>query len=205
MDDNRIETAKNRVFQGGFGFGKNNPISLSTDNNHIYRVTGYSQIDDIVDCGYVRPKMGKAKGGHSGEVFWTQGNDKLYFYDKRPVIETTPDKLKDGQKGAISIDDLTAIHIFDEEQNRYINKLEEYKKAMKEKNEKSFTDRSELEKREYELIKQKNQMLTEQMKLQQENGLAMKYTNGFANTILLSILIFVFSIIIVMLIFNIFS
>ena len=196
MNDNRIETARNRVFQGGLGLGKNNPISMSTDNNHIYRVTGFSQIDDIVDCGYVRPPLGKAKGGHVNEVFWTQGNDKLYFYDKRPVIETSLDKLKNDQIGAISIDDLTAIHIFDEEQNKYVDKLAEYKKMRQENVEESFGRRSEIEKQEYELIKQKNKMLADQLQLQQENGLTMKYTNGFANIVLLSVITFILAIVI---------
>ena len=43
-DIERIINAKNRVFQGGLGLGKDNPISLHTDSSHVYRVTGVSQI-----------------------------------------------------------------------------------------------------------------------------------------------------------------
>lgn len=124
-DIERIINAKNRVFQASFSFGKNNPISMSTNSNHIYRVTGLSQIEDIINCGYVRPPSVKAKGGHIGEVFWTQGSDKLYFYDKRPVLETATDVLKEnGQIGAISLDKLTGIWIFDEQQNKYVNNIQ---------------------------------------------------------------------------------
>ena len=124
-DIERIIHAKNRVFQDGFGLGKDNPISLHTNDGHVYRVTGESQIEDIINCGYVRPPIDKAKGGHTGEVFWTKGSEKLYFYDKRPVIETSTDILKEeGQIGAISLDKLTGIWIFDKTQNKYVNNIQ---------------------------------------------------------------------------------
>ena len=124
----RIINAKNRVFQASFSLGKDNPISLKTDDKHIYRVTGLPQINDIMDSGFVRPPLGKAKGGHTGEVFWTQGEEKLFYYDKRPVLETSIDSLKDnGQKGAISLDELTGIWVFDEKENRYVNNIEDYR------------------------------------------------------------------------------
>jgi predicted permease len=53
------------------------------------------------------------------------------------------------------------------------------------------------------LIKQKNEMLLkQQQELQQTNGLSMKLTNGFANIILLSILTFIFAILIGFVIFK---
>ena len=129
-DIERIMNAKNRVFQGGLGLGKDNPISMHTDSNHVYRVTGTSQIEDIINCGYVRPPIGKAKGGHTGEVFWTKGNEKLFFYDKRPVIETSTDILKEeGQIGAISLDKLTGVWMFDEQQNKYVNNIQAVRNA----------------------------------------------------------------------------
>lgn len=124
-DIERIINAKNRVFQASISFGKDNPISMHTDSSHVYRVTGSSQIEDIISCGYVRPPLGKAKGGHKGEVFWTQGSDKLYFYDKRPVLETDIDTLKENRQiGAISLDKLTGIWMFDEQQNKYVNNIQ---------------------------------------------------------------------------------
>ncbi len=129
-DIERIMNAKNRVFQGGLGLGKDNPISMHTDSSHVYRVTGTSQIEDIINCGYVRPPIGKAKGGHTGEVFWTKGNEKLFFYDKRPVIETSTDILKEeGQIGAISLDKLTGVWMFDEQQNKYVNNIQAVRDA----------------------------------------------------------------------------
>lgn len=129
-DIERITNAKNRVFQASISFGKDNPISLHTDSSHVYRVTGSSQIEDIINSGYVRPPQGKAKGGHKGEVFWTQGSDKLFFYDKRPVIETSTDILKgEGQVGAISLDKLTGIWMFDEQQNKYVNNIQVVRNA----------------------------------------------------------------------------
>lgn len=123
-DIERIINAKNRIFHGGLGLGKDNPISLHTDGKYIYRVTGTSQIEDIINSGYVRPPLGKAKGGHIGEVFWTQGSDKLYFYDKRPVLETSVDILENRQIGAISLDMLTGIWMYDEQQNKYVNNIQ---------------------------------------------------------------------------------
>ena len=92
-DMERIMNTRNRIFESGISLGKNDPISMHTDSNHVYRVTGESQIEDIINCGYVRPPLGKAKGGHVGEVFWTHGGNKLFFYDKRPVLETSIDIL----------------------------------------------------------------------------------------------------------------
>lgn len=129
-DIERIVNAKNRVFQADLALGKDNPISMHTDSSHVYRVTGTSQIEDIINCGYVRPPIGKAKGGHTGEVFWTKGNEKLFFYDKRPVIETSTDILKEeGQIGAISLDKLTGVWMFDEQQNKYVNNIQAVRNA----------------------------------------------------------------------------
>ena len=120
----RITTAKNRVFYSdGLGIGRNNPISLHTSNSSIYRVTGMDQLADIVNCGYVRPKEGRVKGGHENEVFWSIGGEKTFYYDKRPVIETSVAKVKDGQIGSLSLNDLSAIWVFDYEQNAYTDKI----------------------------------------------------------------------------------
>ncbi|MBR3161862.1 MAG: hypothetical protein IKF19_03945 [Bacilli bacterium] len=130
-DMERVINTKNRVFQASISFGKDNPISMHTDSNHVYRVTGLSQIEDIINCGYVRPPLGKAKGGHKGEVFWTQGSDKLFFYDKRPVIETSTNILKgEEQLGAISLDKLTGVWMFDEQQNKYVNNIQAVRNAF---------------------------------------------------------------------------
>ncbi len=118
-----MEDVRNRVFNQTIPVGKNNPISLHTNEFSIYRITGMSQIVDIVNSGFVRPKEGKAKGGHTNEVFWTLGGDNLYYFDKRPVLETSIDNLKNNQLGALSIDDLTSIWIFDNESSSYIDRF----------------------------------------------------------------------------------
>ena len=125
----RISTAKNRVFStsDGLAFGKNNPISLHTSSSSVYRITGMSQIADIINCSHIRPKEGKINGGHTNEVFWAMGSDNLFYFDKRPVLETSKDKVIEGQIGALSLDDLTAVWIFDESKNCYVNKIDAIK------------------------------------------------------------------------------
>lgn len=133
----RITTAKNRVFYSdGLGIGRNNPVSLHTSTSSVYRVTGMDQLADIVNCGYVRPKEGRVKGGHENEVFWSIGGEKTFYYDERPVIETSVDKVKNGQIGSLSLDDLSAIWVFDYEQNSYTDKID-FMKQIRETTKKS--------------------------------------------------------------------
>lgn len=122
--DERVTNCRNRVFEQNLTIGKDIPHALTTDSNFNYRVTGMNQIADIIVTGYVRPNEGKIKGGHHNEVFWTHGSDKLFYYDKRPVLEVPVSKLQNNQTGAISINDLSAIYIFYNEENKYINRLE---------------------------------------------------------------------------------
>ena len=133
MDNERISDSRNRVFTNSLAIGKDIPIAMSTSNTSIYRVTGLNQIEDIINCGYVRPKAGKLMGGHTNEIFWTRGGEKTFYYDKRPVLEVQEDKLKDGQIGAISIEDLSGIWIFDESQNKYINQINYFKDLYKQR------------------------------------------------------------------------
>ncbi len=133
MNDDLIKNARNSVGKG-FCPGKTYPISLHTREEFVYRVTGMSQIDDIINCGYVRPKGYGIRSQKVGNViYWSQGNNKLYYYDKRPVIEAPINKVKDGQIGAISINDLSAIWMFDEEKQQYIDRLNVIKELHNEK------------------------------------------------------------------------
>lgn len=133
MDYNLIQNAKNSVGPG-FGPGADNPISLHTLETSVYRVTGMNQIKDIIDCGYVRPKGYGSRADRVGDkLYWSQGGSKLYYHDKRPVIEAPTDKVKDGQIGAISINNLSAIWMFDEQQNKYVNRLERIKQLHNQK------------------------------------------------------------------------
>ena len=126
MEDDRIESTRNRVFIRDLAFGKNAPIAMKTNDNFVYRVTGMDQVEDIINTGYVRSKA-KVKGGHNNELFWTRGGDKLFYYNKMPVLEAPHTKVQDGQMGAIPLEDLTAIWIFNDQENRYVNCIEYYK------------------------------------------------------------------------------
>ena len=97
----------------------------------MYRKTGMHQIEDIINTGYVRAKE-KVKGGHTNEIYWNRGGDKLFYWDKRPVLEAPADKVIEGQMGAIPLDDLTAIWIFNEKENRYVNCIEYYRSLREE-------------------------------------------------------------------------
>ncbi|MBO7718355.1 hypothetical protein J6S37_02580 [Candidatus Saccharibacteria bacterium] len=123
-DDERITSCRNRVFESNFGPKYNDePNVFRTKETSVYRITGIDQIADIVNCGYVRPKEGKLKGGHENEIFWSVGGEKLNFIDKRPILETSVGTVKDGQIGALSLDDLTAVWILDSESGKRENKL----------------------------------------------------------------------------------
>lgn len=125
MDDDRIQSTKNRVFVQEIPIGKNNPISLKTNSDYVYRVTGMNQIEDILNTGYVRSKE-VVKGGHKKELFWSRGGENLFYFDKRPVLEAPYSKVQNGQIGAIPIEDLTAIWMFNNEENKYVNCLDYY-------------------------------------------------------------------------------
>ena len=140
MDSKRISDSKNRVFVNTLAIGKDIPNKMSTSPTSIYRVTGLSQIKDILECGYVRPKAGKIVGAHKNEIFWTKGGEKTFYYDKRPVLEVPEAKLKDGQVGAISLDDLRGIWIYDDTQNKYINQIDYFKDLYKERHSKEERD-----------------------------------------------------------------
>lgn len=122
--DERIVNCKNRVFKTEFGPRYDDmPNVFRTNDASVYRVTGMDQIADIVNCGYVRSKEGKVKGGHENEVFWSIGGEKLNYIDERPILETSVDVVKDGQIGALSLNDLTAVWIFNSENGKRENKI----------------------------------------------------------------------------------
>ena len=134
-EDLRIETARNRVFEtkDGIPIGKNNKNAMRTIPTSIYRSTGMNQVKDIIACGYVRPRPGKLNGGHKNEVFWSRGSNKLYYYNKGAIILEVPiEKLEDNQIGAIPFEDLIGIWQFNEEENKFENKIDLYTKVYNE-------------------------------------------------------------------------
>ena len=123
---------KNSVGKG-VGPGKDTPYALSTDENHAYRITSYAQIEDIIETGYVKPK------DDGDKVYWSQGGEGLYYVDKtRAILEVPIDKVYDGKTGAVHIEDIEAIWIFDSNQEIYINKIEDIKKVYNISKEKNF-------------------------------------------------------------------
>lgn len=134
-EENRITTARNRVFEtsNGPAVGKNIPNAMRTNNNYVYRITGMNQLKDILACGYVRPREGKLKGGHENEVFWSLGSDKLFFYDlSRIVLEAPSTNVRNDQIGALSLEDLSGIWQFNPEKNAFENRIAFYKKVYEE-------------------------------------------------------------------------
>lgn len=132
---NEIGSFKNSVGPS-ISLGKDNPISLHTDSYHVYRVTGMDQIEDIIECGYVRPKgYGSRRQRVGDKVYWSIGGN-LYYFDKRPVLESTIENVRDGQIEPVYLDDLTAIWIFDEIENKYVDRLDYVKELYDAKNKK---------------------------------------------------------------------
>ena len=134
-EDLRITTARNRVFEtkNGLAIGKSIEYSMQTIPTSIYRATGMNQVKDILACGYVRPREGKLSGGHKNEVFWSRGSNKLYYFDKGMVILEVPiEKLEDNQIGAIPFEDLSGIWQYNQETNKYENRIEFYQKVYTE-------------------------------------------------------------------------
>lgn len=76
----------NRVFSSKQAFFKPKEGNFLADNpKYAYRITGQSQIDDIIKDGTVRAREGKMKGGRTGETQWTQGHqDHSYAPDTNP-------------------------------------------------------------------------------------------------------------------------
>lgn len=120
----RITNVKNSV-GAGIGIVSKVPYALKTSEQSVYRVTGMDQIQDIIECGYVRPKgYGPRRERVGDKIYWSIGGNGLNYIDRRPVIEAPIEKVLNGQIGAIPLYDLTAIWIFNEEISQYINQIE---------------------------------------------------------------------------------
>ena len=132
--DDRINNAINSVGPCNLALGRNNPMSLKSKEGYVYRITGMDQVEDIINCGFVRPKgYGSRRDRVGDKIYWSIGG-KVCYYDKRPVLEAPLSKIQNGQIGAVPLDDLSGIWIFNEEENQYINKIEEIKKLFYETN-----------------------------------------------------------------------
>lgn len=114
---NRISLPSNspisthRVFEGKNIFPSKTG-DIPTYGNQSYRLTRTDQLKDILETGYVRPRAGKVKGGHEGEVFWSQGNKDFTYKPKDVVLETKPNTLPIGNStNQVSVDNLNKIYV----------------------------------------------------------------------------------------------
>lgn len=136
MDDideltERINDAKNRVFEtkDSPAIGAKIPNAMPTNKAYVYRSTGKNQLTDILASGYVRPRATKVKGGHTNEVFWSRGSDKLFYFSEAIILEIPGSKISDGQIGAVPFNDLSGIWIYNKETNRFENKIALYREV----------------------------------------------------------------------------
>ena len=132
MEDDRIVNTRNRVFNSDLAIGKNSPYSMSTVSSSVYRVigrtTGTGQIEDIISCGYVRPKLTLPDDKHHNQLFWTRGGEKTFYMGgNRMILEAPQEKVQNNQIGAIPFEDLIAIWVFDSELKRYVNHINYYR------------------------------------------------------------------------------
>ena len=87
---------------------------LMTENpNFAFRVTGQDQIDDMMQSGQVRSKVGKMRGGRTGETQWSQGTQGLGYSaqsnEGKYVIETPVQGLQD-RDGGLPLSEVSRIY-----------------------------------------------------------------------------------------------
>lgn len=145
-ETDRITNTINRVAPSPSPIGRNDPTALSTKDGFVYRETGVSQIQDIIDCGYVRSNT-KRK---SNQVWWTYGGENSFHINKRPVLVASADVVEDFKIGAISIDALTEIWMYDENTQQWNNKLNDIKKLYLETQQEKLNNNLNLEIEEIE-------------------------------------------------------
>lgn len=136
----RITTTINRVAPSVSPIGRNDPTALSTKEGFVYRETGFNQIEDIIECGYVRSNEHRK----SNQVWWTKGGSNSFHVNKkRPVLVASSDIVIDCKEGAISIYDLTEIWIYDEATQKWNNKIDDIKTMYVEKQQEKYVDNIE--------------------------------------------------------------
>ena len=128
MDD-RINESINRIAPSPVPIGRDNPTALATREGYVYRETGLSQIEDIIECGFVRSNVNRP----SNQVWWTYGGPKSFHVNKRPILVASCDVVTDFGVGAIFIDDLEEIWFYDEQNQVWNNNIDYVKAAYYEK------------------------------------------------------------------------
>lgn len=133
-DIERITSSINRVAPSVSPIGRNDPTALSTKEGFVYRETGYNQINDIVNCGYVRSNE-KRK---SNQVWWTIGGKNSFHINKKTVLVASVDIVTDFKIGAIPINDLSEIWIYDEKTQKWNDRINEIKEMYIEKHQEYY-------------------------------------------------------------------
>lgn len=134
-DMERITNSINRVAPSVSPIGRDDPTALSTREGYVYRETGFNQISDIVDCGYVRANERRK----SNQVWWTIGGKNSFHINKKPVLVASADVVTDCKIGAISLGDLSEIWIYDEETQKWNNRINEIKQMYIEKHQEDYS------------------------------------------------------------------
>lgn len=121
---------QNRVFTGDPIFPKTTWQIPAFNTNSAYRLAGQSQIDDMIQTGFVRPRFGKIKGGHTNEVHWSAGNAKSgYNIQPGQYILESPRGLVDGTSNALGVNDLS--HVWTTRNGQVIDIIDEIRPHMK--------------------------------------------------------------------------
>lgn len=137
-DSNRINITINRVAPSVSPIGRNDPTALSTKDGYVYRETGFDQLEDIILCGYVRCS-GKRT---SNQVWWTSGGENSFHVNKKPVLVASSDIVKDFSEGAISVQDLDEIWVYDTEKQMWENRIEDIKNKFYEVHPELFVEQN---------------------------------------------------------------
>ena len=129
--DPRITEAEHRVHEGFTpGHSEDYPGSFLTDPDHVYRLTGSDQIEDVEQSGYVRPKAMESSKRQmrigKPTDWWSQGGEKYFIKpgESKSILVAPTDKVK-GIKGAIPIKDLTGIYTYNFNTGQFEDHLSE--------------------------------------------------------------------------------
>ena len=121
-----------RVFEGGqvirvTGEG----VFPAKQPELAYRITGESQIADIIESGVVRAKEGKMRGGRSGETQWSRGHESLGYRatgnDGRFILVTSSDI--NGLQGGLPASEL--LQVLKSENGKWVDVTNSVKRSAR--------------------------------------------------------------------------
>ncbi len=118
----RVDETVNIVVKPFFKGDINDSSMIGMDDDKVYRITGKEQINDMIECGYVRSRE---NGTHGNRVFWTQGCAGYAFApgDKYTIV-VSASNLKNKQIGAVPLSEVTNVFKYNMEENRFVDVIE---------------------------------------------------------------------------------